>query len=62
MEKQKEKFPESEIPHILEALVDAVFTMDGKDMNSRNTYPFRFENGRNIQNSCFWTWNELSEG
>jgi len=29
MDKQKEKFPESDIPHILESLVDAVFTMDG---------------------------------
>jgi hypothetical protein len=29
MEKQKEKFPDTEIPHILEALVDAVFAMDG---------------------------------
>jgi len=30
MEKQKDKFPNSEIPHILEVLVDAVFVMDGK--------------------------------
>jgi len=29
MEKQKDKYSDTEIPHILEALVDAVFTMDG---------------------------------
>ena len=34
MEKQRAKFPEDTIPHLLPVLVDAVFRMQGKTFSS----------------------------